>query len=1027
MRRKWAWRGGRLLAVAVICGVVATQAVSAGAQGSPTRFQRVERESVTTQNVSGLSDRTVMAIVQLSGDPVTVADAKAGRNLTAAQKNQIKDQLKQRQGPVADRIRGLGGKVEASYQSVYNGVRVAIKQSELDQLKSIPDVVGVHVLRPISAPNNIHGVPLVGAPQVWGGVAGVNGIAGEGIKIADIDTGIDYTHADFGGPGTTAAYQAALATDTAAPDPSLFGPAAPRIKGGTDLVGDDYNADPNSPSYQPVPHPDPNPLDCNGHGTHTAGTAAGSGVLSDGSTYTGPYDANTISSHNWLVGPGAAPKADIYSVRVFGCAGSTDVVVDAIEWAVDHHMDVINMSLGSPYGGPNDPDAVASNNAASDGVVVVASAGNSGPNPYVDGSPGTASGAISVAASDPTPGFPGANIALPGGVNLTAIDANGVPVNGLTAPIKVLRTGTGGISLGCNPADYVSQGVAGDIVVVKRGTCARVARAIYGQQAGAAAVIMVNTSNAFPPFEGQITSNPDTGAPYTVTIPFLGVKLSDQAALLAADGGTAAMTDTSIPNPGFLATASFSSGGPRSGDSALKPDVTAPGVSIASAGMGTGTGPAVMSGTSMAAPHTTGVAALIREAHPSWGQVKYWKAAIVNTADPALVADYRTRVNGSGFVQAQNAVATNVVALGPDDTASLSYGYEELKADYSKSRQVTLRNFGASAVTFTVGHTRDSGSPHSITTVGSVTVPANGIAKVAVGLSVPAATAGDSSKFNDVAGLVTFTPANGANNGVALGVPFYLVPQATSQVKTVVNMSQLQKKGSQTATITNAAGVIAGNADWYSWGISDPQDGSGSNDLRAAGVQSFPNDGVFAFGLSTYNRWSNAAADEFDILVDVNGDSIPDYAVVAADFGNVTAGSVDGRTGSFVFNLHTGDGSVEFLADAPFNSTTLVLPVGFDQFCDSGSPCLSASNPRFTYWVRGFGDGPADTTGTASFNPFSPSLSTGMFDTVAPNQTMTQQTSLNPSEFGQTPSLGFMVVSHDNVNSSEAQLIPFKP
>jgi len=77
--------------------------------------------------------------------------------------------------------------------------------------------------------------------------------------------------------------------------------------------------------HQPVPHPDPNPLDCNGHGSHVAGTAAGTGVLANGATYTGTYDATTVSSNSWTVGPGVAPKADIYSIRVFGCNGSTDV------------------------------------------------------------------------------------------------------------------------------------------------------------------------------------------------------------------------------------------------------------------------------------------------------------------------------------------------------------------------------------------------------------------------------------------------------------------------------------------------------------------------------------------------------------------------------------------------------------------------------------------------------------------------------------------------------------------------------
>src|SRR5205823_1353167 len=102
-------------------------------------------------------------------------------------------------------------------------------------------------------------------------------------------------------------------------------------------------------------------------------------------------------------------------------------------------------------------------------------------------------------------------------------------------PVKVLKTSGGQISLGCDPSEYTAAGVTGALVVTRRGTCARVARAIFGQQAGAAAVVMVNSSDTLPPFEGQITSNPDTGEAYTVTIPFLGVRSSDGAALLAAD------------------------------------------------------------------------------------------------------------------------------------------------------------------------------------------------------------------------------------------------------------------------------------------------------------------------------------------------------------------------------------------------------------------------------------------------------------------------------------------------------------
>ena len=112
------------------------------------------------------------------------------------------------------------------------------------------------------------------------------------------------------------------------------------------------------------------------------------------------------------------------------------------------------------------------------------------------------------------------------------------------------------------------------IAVVNRGTCARVAKAIFGQQAGAAAVVMVNNAAAFPPFEGPITSNPDTGAPFTVTIPFLGIgqrrPASDGGWLRAADGQRRRSRRVAH-EPGFTGFASFSSGGPRAGDSCLKP------------------------------------------------------------------------------------------------------------------------------------------------------------------------------------------------------------------------------------------------------------------------------------------------------------------------------------------------------------------------------------------------------------------------------------------------------------------------
>jgi minor extracellular serine protease Vpr len=126
--------------------------------------------------------------------------------------------------------------------------------------------------------------------------------------------------------------------------------------------------------------------------------SAGQGVRLDRTPYTGPYNGETHNT-GFLIGPGVAPQASLYALKVFGCDGPTDADVDAINWAVEHDLDVINLRLGAPLGRNTDPSSVPANNAAKAGVVVVA-AGNSGDGPYIANSPAVADGAIAVAAMD---------------------------------------------------------------------------------------------------------------------------------------------------------------------------------------------------------------------------------------------------------------------------------------------------------------------------------------------------------------------------------------------------------------------------------------------------------------------------------------------------------------------------------------------------------------------------------------------------------------------------------------------------
>src|SRR5581483_6524752 len=578
--------------------------------------------------------------------------------------------------------------------------------------------------------------------------------------------------------------------------------------------------------------------------------------------------------------------------------------------------------------------------------------------------------------------------------------------------------------------------------VTLRGTCPRVLRAQLGQAAGAAAVAMINTDSGFPAFEGPIQG---------VSIPFFGVRgvlgtaaTDDPDSLVTADspqgtGGTVTLTNASIANPGFAAVAGFSSGGPRNGDSFLKPDVTAPGVSVFSTAVGTGSGGDFMSGTSMAAPHVAGVAALVKQAHPDW-RARELKAAIVSTANPAAIVGYQARTAGAGLVQPLAGVKTAAFASTDRGNVALNFGFEELRNDLTEKGRLTVTNRGSSPVTFNVSVSNQSGVPHTLTPKdGSVTVPANGSRDVELRLTVPAASAGDSSAFHDAGGVVNLTPVAGANAGVALHVPYYVVPRALSEedVRAAGGPRLKPSSPSTTVTVLNRRGAaIAGNGDFYAWGIADGRDrGRLSSDVRAVGVQAFqdaggPGDPLIVFGVSTFDRWSTASSDEFDLGVDVdpqnaNGD---DYVVTGVDFGAVTTGSFTGQYGAFVFSTRSPGAS--FLPPAftfaPTDSSTLTLPILADMLCRPGEPCLSASNPRFSYHVTGIdiGSGSIDAVPqTAKFNAFSPSISTGAFlGPIAPGASAQTTVSIDPVEWAQTPALGELVLTTDNdAGSDEAQ------
>ena len=198
-------------------------------------------------------------------------------------------------------------------------------------------------------------VPFIGAKRAWDEL----GLTGKGIRIAIIDSGIDYTHAAFGGAGTRDEYDA---NDPTIIEPGTF-PTA-KVVGGWDFVGEQYDVDGGSDT----PDPDPDPLDAEGHGSHVAGICCSKGVPD-------------------RVGRGVAYQAKILSYKVWSDDTSTaDVLVAAFERAVDpdrdgdfdDRADVISFSGAVTYGPPASVESEAAQAAVDAGSVVVVAAGNAG-------------------------------------------------------------------------------------------------------------------------------------------------------------------------------------------------------------------------------------------------------------------------------------------------------------------------------------------------------------------------------------------------------------------------------------------------------------------------------------------------------------------------------------------------------------------------------------------------------------------------------------------------------------------------
>lgn len=659
--------------------------------------------------------------------------------------------LKQQQDALLSSLTSapISAQVVFRVQRAYNGIAVSVNADRISEIAKLPGVKAIHAMHPKHPSTAFSDIDFLRARTVPGGPWSTAGVHGEGIKVADIDSGLDYVHANFGGNGDYTGV-----TDT---DPNGHFPSA-KVPGGIDLVGDAYDAnDPNS-----VPMPDHNPFDCGGHGTGTASLIAGFGENNDGSTYTGPYDATHPDISSLRIAPGLAPKALLYPVRVFGCSGSTNVVVEAIDWAIAHHMDVINMSLGANEGYADDPDAIAATNAAAAGILVCSAAGNAGDTYYIHSSPAAAGGTLSVAASyNDQAGF----------ISDSSVTGNAPPplagqkfpsIYGTDSPHTGPSGLTGNVVYGVpnnaiTPFTNASD-INGKICLVDRGAVTFVDMITKAFNAGAIAVIVDNFNH--PGEDPILMSTP--GQP---PIPAVMITKENRDTIVAAAGGFDPTTgepantvnvtiadDSAVVTHGGAAPdtiPSYSSRGPRLPDSAVKPDLTAPAEVVGVASFGSGDGVSNFNGTSSATPHVSGMMALLRQLHPTWS-VQELNALACDTATHDLFTTIDKTVQygvgriGAGRIDLTNAATANVVAYNGSDAGliGLSFGVVETPAHgtMSVTKNVTVTNKGATTANYTLSIQNNpavaganfsfpNGNSLSVPGGASVTVPVTFTAK----------------------------------------------------------------------------------------------------------------------------------------------------------------------------------------------------------------------------------------------------------------------------------------------------------
>ncbi|MFG6118714.1 S8 family serine peptidase [Thalassobacillus sp. B23F22_16] len=403
---------------------------NAGANESRTQLTELDTAEIFGDLELG-SERPTSVIVELEAESIVEAKHKG--------KKQTKANLKTERGKVINELKKAvkDADVNREYDYVFSGFSVKLPANEIMKLASVDGVKAIYpnvhytaeviskeeISEEEFSPEMMDSAPFIGANDAWD-----LGFTGEGVTVAVIDTGVDYTHPDLA---------------------HAFGDYK-----GYDFVDDDNDPQEGAGQY---------------HGTHVSGTVAANGAIK-----------------------GVAPEASLLGYRVLGPnGGTTEDVVAGVELAVQDGADVMNLSLGNSLNNPDWATSIALDWAMAEGVVAVTSNGNAGPNNWTVGSPGTSRDAISVGATRLPYNEYTVDLSTSEDVEYPTAKVMGFPSDEELLELNEGEYEFAYAGLGY-PEDFEGKDFTGKIALISRGDFAFVDKAENAKDAGAVGAVIFN-------------------------------------------------------------------------------------------------------------------------------------------------------------------------------------------------------------------------------------------------------------------------------------------------------------------------------------------------------------------------------------------------------------------------------------------------------------------------------------------------------------------------------------------------------